>query len=318
VRGDPPQLSQAAALGSVTLVLLAIAAPIQRRMTTRRSFAVIGGRMKPSVIDLGMWRWPLFAAMLLLCLTLTILPVLSVVVASLMTRFGFFNLVQPWTLAHWEQAFSDSVFTLSLRNTLTVSASVAVIGAIAYSLVAYVIVRARGLRGRGTLDLVAWVPSVIPGALAGLGLLWMFLTTPIFKPFYGSILLLIAACLLTGTTLATQTFKTTFLQLKIDLEEAGRMAGANWLRTYLRVVLPLMGPTMIVVGTLLFLFSANATSSIIMLATSRTRTLSLLTLEFVRDGLREPAAVTTVIITIITASLALIARTMNREAVSSR
>ena len=58
-------------------------------------------------------------------------------------------------------------------------------------------------RGRGALDFVAWVPSIIPGALAGLGLLWMFLTTPIFKPFYGSIFLLIAACLLTGTTLAT-------------------------------------------------------------------------------------------------------------------
>jgi len=318
VRGDPPQLAQAAALGSITLVLLAIAAPIQRRLTTKRSYAVVSGRMQPSKIDLGMWRWPIFAGVLLLCLSLTLLPVLSVVAASLMTRFGFFNLPQPWTLAHWQQAFTDSVFVLSVKNTLTVSFSVAIVGAILYSLVAYVIVRGKDLWGRGVLDLVAWVPSVIPGALAGLGLLWMFLTTPVFTPFYGSMVLLIAACLLTGTTLATQTFKATLLQLKTELEEAGRMSGASWLGTYVRVVLPLLGPTMIVVGTLLFLFSANATSSIIMLATSKTRTLSLLTLEFVRDGLREPAAVTTVIITIITASLALIARNLNKEAVSTR
>ena len=86
----------------------------------------------------------------------------------------------------------------------------------------------------------------------------------------------------------------------------------------MRIVLPLLAPTLVVVATLLFLFTANATSSIVMLATSRTRTLSLLTLEFVRDGLREPAAVTTVIMTVITATLALVARRFGREAVGPR
>src|SRR5581483_2168446 len=200
VRGDPPQLAQAAALGSVTLVLLMIAAPIQRRMTTRRAYTTVGGRMKPAVADLGPWRWPLFGLMAVLTTMLVGLPVVSVLAASFMTRFGFFNLARPWTLAHWQQAFGDSVFILSLKNTLIVALSVAVLGAALYSFVAYVIVRGRGLRGRGTLDLVVWVPSVIPGALAGLGLLWMFLSTPVFKPFYGSIFLLIAACLLVGTT----------------------------------------------------------------------------------------------------------------------
>ncbi len=318
VRDEPPRLGQAAALGSITLVLLLIAAPLQRRLTTRRSFTTVSGRMQPALVDLGVWRWPVFAAVAFVVVALDVVPVASVLAASFMTRFGFFNLRQPWTLSHWQLALRDSVFRLSLTNTLLVALSVALLGAALYSLVAYVIVRGRVARGRGALDLVVWVPSIIPGALAGLGLLWMFLTTPVFKPFYGSIVLLIAACLLTGTTLATQTFKTTLLQLKAELEESARTAGASWLRTYFRIVLPLLGPTLVVVATLLFLFTANATSSIVMLATSRTRTLSLLTLEFVRDGLREPAAVTSVIITAITASLALVARRFGREAVGPR
>jgi iron(III) transport system permease protein len=317
VRGDPPQLSQAAALGSITLALLMIAAPIQRRMTTRRSFATVGSRMKPALIDLGVWRWPVFGLVSLLCLMLVALPIASVLAASFMTRFGFFALDKPWTLAHWQQALRDSVFMLSLKNTLTVSLSVALLGVALYSFVAYVIVRGRNVRGRAVLDFVLWVPSIIPGALAGLGLLWMFLTTPVFQPFYGTILLLVAACLLGGTTLATQTFKASLLQLKTELEEAGRTSGANWLSTYIRVVVPLLAPTLIVVGALLFLFSAQAVSPIIMLATTRTRTLSLLTIEFLRDGLREPAAVTTVIVTTVTASLALVARAFGREAVGS-
>jgi hypothetical protein len=64
----------------------------------------------------------------------------------------------------------------------------------------------------------------------------------------------------------------------------------------------------VLVATLKFMFAANATSSIILLATSDTRTLSLLTLDFVFEGLRESAAVSTIIITALTAGLALVAR----------
>ena len=311
VRGDPPQLGQAAALGSLTLVLLLVAAPLQRRLTMRRSYETLGGRMKPAPIRLGFWRWPVFALVLLLAILLVLVPLASVITASFMTRFGFFNL--PWTGAHWRQAFTDPVFLLSLKNTLVVSLSTALGGVFIFSLVAYVIVRAQRLRGRGLLDVIAWVPSIIPGALAGLGLLWMFLTTPVFEPFYGSLFLLVVACLLGMVTFGIQTFKAALLQMKADMEEAARTSGASWPRSYTRVVLPLLAPTLVAVGTLMFLFTANATSNIIMLASSSTRTLSLLTLELVRDGVPETAAVTVIIITGMTACMAFVARAVGQD-----
>jgi iron(III) transport system permease protein len=237
-----------------------------------------------------------------------------VIAASLMTRFGFFNL--PWTGAHWQQAFTDSVFLLSLKNTLIVSLSVAACGVLLFSLVAYLLVRRHQLRGRGTLDIVSWVPSIIPGALAGLGLLWMFLTVPIFMPFYGSLVLLVVACLLGMVTFGTQTFKAALLQMNAEMEEAAWTSGAGWLRGYVRVVLPLMAPTLVAVGTLMFLFTANATSSIIMLSSTSTRTLSLLTLELVRQGVPETAAVTVIIITVITTGLALVARALGQQRIA--
>jgi iron(III) transport system permease protein len=311
VRGDPPQLGQAAALGSITLLLLLFAVPLQRRLTMRRSYTTLGGRMRPAPIELGRWRWPVFAATALLAVLLVLVPVASVIAASFMTRFGFFNL--PWTTAHWRQAFTDSVFLLSLKNTVVVSLSTALAGVFLFSLVAYVIVRARGLWGRGPLDAIAWVPSVIPGALAGLGLLWMFLTTPVFEPFYGSLFLLVVACLLGMVTFGTQTFKAALLQMKAEMEEAARTSGASWARSYVRVVLPLLAPTLVAVGTLMFLFTANVTSNIIMLSSSSTRTLSLLTLELVRDGVPETAAVTVIIITAMTACMALVARAVGQD-----
>jgi iron(III) transport system permease protein len=308
VRQEPPLIGQATALGSITLLLLLIAAPVQRWLTTRRDYTTVTGRMKPTLTDLGPWRWPVFALVAMIVALLVLVPVLSALAGSLMTRFGFFNLRETWTLANWARTLGDATFMRSLTNTLIVALSAAAIGPLVFSVVAYVVVRAKGVWGRGLLDVILWVPSVIPGALAGLGLLWMFLGIPLFHPLYGTIILLIIACVMSAVTLSTQLFKAALLQLGSELEEASRLSGANLLITYRRIVLPLLAPMFIVVASLKFLFAANATSSIILLATSETRTLSLLTLDFVAEGLRESAAVVTLIITALTAAGALLAR----------
>jgi iron(III) transport system permease protein len=308
VREHPPELAQATALGSITLVLLMFAAPVQRWLTTRREYVTVSGRMRSSPIQIGRWRWAVFGLFALVAVLLVLVPLVSVLLASFMTRFGFFDLPRPWTLANWQRAFADPVFGRSLTNTLLLGGAAAIVGPLLLCGVAYVVVRARSVRGRGLLDLLLWIPSVIPGALAGLGLLWMFLGVPFLNPLYGTIFLLVIASIMSGITLATQVLKASLLQLGRELEDASRMSGASWPITYVHIVLPILAPTLVVVGTLKFLFAANATSSIILLATSETRPLSLLTLDYVREGLRESAAVTSLIIASLTTALALIAR----------
>jgi iron(III) transport system permease protein len=111
-----------------------------------------------------------------------------------------------------------------------------------------------------------------------------------------------------GVTVSTQLFKAAILHLGKEMEESSRMSGAGSIRTYFRIVAPLMAQTFVLVATLKFMFAANATSSVILLATSDTRTISLLTLDFVFEGLRESAAVTTIIITAMTTGVALLGR----------
>jgi ABC-type Fe3+ transport system permease subunit len=65
-----------------------------------------------------------------------------------------------------------------------------------------------------------------------------------------------------------------------------------------------------VVAAIKFMFAANAAGGIILLATSETRTLSLLALNFVADGQRESATVITVVITAITTGMAILVRTL--------
>jgi iron(III) transport system permease protein len=308
-RQEPPLVNQAAALGSVILLFLVAFIPIQRRLIARRQFTTVTGQFRPKIIDLGVWRLPATIFVGFVVFLLDVVPILSVFGGSFMTRFGFFNLPKTWTLEYWILAFSDPRILDGLKNTLIVACSAAVFGAIFFSLVGYILVRTK-FPGRGILDSICWLPSAIPGVLAGLGLLWMFLGTPLFRPFYGTLFLLVIASVLGGLTLSTQILKASFLQLGNELEEASRMSGAGFWRTYLRVVFPLMAQTMILVAVLKFMFAAQHTSSIILLATSETRTLSLLALDQVAAGYREVASITVIFIMLLTLGVALVARSL--------
>ena len=166
------------------------------------------------------------------------------------------------------------------------------------------------LPGRGILDSICWLPSAIPGVLSGLGLLWMFLGTPVFRPFYGTLFLLVIASVLGGVTLSTQILKANFIQLGNELEEASRMSGAGFWKTYFSIVLPLMAQTMVLIAVLKFMFASQHTSSIILLATSETRTLSLLALDQVAAGYREVASITVIFIMVLTLGVAVVARSL--------
>jgi iron(III) transport system permease protein len=307
VRSEPPMINQAAALGSVVLMFLVVMIPLQRWLIGRRTFVTVTSQMKPKIIDIGFWRWVVAASLLLVISMSVVVPVLSVAGGAFMTRFGFFHLPQTWTLEYWENALTNPGLISSLENTLIIAGSAAVIGTIVFSLTAYVLVRTK-LPGRGILDAICWLPSAIPGVLLGLGLLWMFLGTPIFRDLYGTLPLLVIGSILGGVTLSTQILKANFIQLGPQLEEASRMAGAGFWRTYWRVVVPLMAQSLILTAILKFLFAARNASTVIFLSTSETRPLSVLALDQIAAGNHEEASITVFLIILLTTGLAIVAR----------
>jgi iron(III) transport system permease protein len=172
------------------------------------------------------------------------------------------------------------------------------------------IVRTRW-KGRSILDSIIWVSAAFPGILSSLGLLMMFLSTPGLHWLYGSIWALMLVVIISGNTTGTNIFKGVMVQLGKDLEEAGRVSGAGWLRNYFFIVIPVLMPTMVLIGALNFISAASTTSSIILLASRETVTLSLLGLELASPEVsrREAAGVVSLVIMALTLGLALIART---------
>jgi iron(III) transport system permease protein len=310
---QPPQFSSATALSSMILFVMVPLIILQRRTVARRNYATVGGRYKGHRQSLGKWRLPVFFCLLAVALLITLVPLLFLTLASFMARFGFFSVAKPWTAVHWGRVIYDSVFLESLKNTLVLAGATAILSIVLFTLVAYVVIRTRFV-GRAALDFASWLPSTLPGIILGLGLLSLFLGTPLLRPFYGSMALLILATVISSMTLGVQIIKSALTQLGLELEEAAIVAGGSGWNSFKDIVVPIITPTLLLVGTLSFIAAARNVSTVALIATSRTRPLSLLQLDFLVDSRYESAAVIGIIVVVLTTGVALIARLLGLRA----
>jgi iron(III) transport system permease protein len=307
LRQDPPLFAEATALSSIILGCMLPFIVMQRWAIERRSFVTVSSHFRGHKIRLRRWRLPVFLLVLGVALLVTVVPFVFLVVATLMKLFGFFNIPEPWTTEHWSRVFGEQIFLNSVRNTLLLAAGTALAGVAFYTIAGYVAVRSR-FRGRAAVDLLSWLPSTLPGIILGLGLLSLFLGSPLLRPLYGSILLMVIATIVSSLPLGVQLIKSTFVQLGPELEEAAQVGGGNWWQGFRHVLLPLIMPTLLLVGAVSFIAAARNVSTIALLASGATRPLSLLQLDFMIESRYEAAAVVGVLVVLMTAGVALLAR----------
>jgi iron(III) transport system permease protein len=304
---SPPQYGVATVL---SILILAILLPIivwQQRYGARHAVATVTSKFKNQPQRLRQWRWPLFGLVSGMALIMTLLPITLVGLGTFMSVFGLFGVRDPWTLKNWQTVLHDVNFLSALWNSVVIAAGTALLAMSVFGLIAYLIVRTRFV-ARSALDFLVWLPSTLPGIVMGLGYLYLFLGTPVLRPIYGTTFILILVAALGSITLTTQVLKTNLRQLGAELEEASAASGASWWHTLRHVVVPLMAPSLAVVGVLAFSAAARATSQVALLATHNTQPLSILQLNLLTDNNFEAASVIGVFILLLTVGVAVIAR----------
>jgi iron(III) transport system permease protein len=305
---EPPEYAPATALGSIFLVLLLVMVALQRSYIGQRFYRTVTGRgFSVNPMSLGRWRWPIFAVVALIAFTVTIVPVIVLAMGTFMRAFGYFNIPNPWTVENWQRVLADPSLIRSLWNTVVVGLGTALTGAVFFALIAHVVVR-RQFVGKAILDFISWLPWAIPGILMGLALLWTVFETRVLLFLYGSVYLLIIALFIKSMPFGVQIAKSVLLQLGPELEEAARISGGSWLQCYRRVVVPLLTPTLIVIGLLGFMSAARDISTIVLLGSSQSRTMALLALDYAFGGQFERGSVVAFLTSLVVIVIALIAR----------
>ena len=203
---------------------------------------------------------------------------------------------------------SDPIFLVALKNSLIIASVTAVGGILLYSALAYLLVSRRTVIAP-LLESLCWIPHVLPGILLGLGVLWLFLATPLRFFLYGTVWGIAFALILADSPVTTQAFKAGLLQLGGDLEEAG--AGE---RRVLVLHVPAYSfcrswrPSPRAVGLMNFGSALTSISTPVLLYSHQSRPLAILLLEYSFTGELERAAALGLLITVIIGMMMLIGR----------
>ena len=315
---EPRAYGEATALGSVFLfVLAALLFFYWKFLPGGKKFTVVTGQGYSTLrVKLGKWRYIAFAVCLLYVAVTMLLPLTFLVIGSFMRRYGFFDIAAPFTLNHWYNMLSDPIFLVALKNSLIIATMTAIGGVLLYSSLAYLLVSRRTI-GAPLLESLSWIPHVLPGILLSLGVLWLFLATPLRFFLYGSVLGIAVALILADSPVTTQAFKAGLLQLGGDLEEAARVSGASWRYTYLRVLLPLLAPIAAAVGLMNFGSALTSISTPVLLYSHQSRPLAILLLEYSFTGELERAAALGLLITLIIGVMMLVGRKLGLQLAGS-
>jgi iron(III) transport system permease protein len=166
-------------------------------------------------------------------------------------------------------------------------------------------------RWQAPLDVLTWMPLTVPGIILGFGYLFMVLQVPMFRPLFGTLAVMIFVSFLGAMTLGVQILKVHMMQIGAEVEEAGRVVGGSWLRTFGGIITPLASPAIAIVGIMVFASTIRQVGSIILLSTGDTRVLTILQLEFLTEGVLGPASVIGVVIVLISLTAAALVRVIS-------
>ena len=183
------------------------------------------------------------------------LPIAVVIVFSFNRPKGRFNYTwEHFTIGNWTHWNAipgiQSAVELSLEIALIASLIATGLGTlIALALVRY------SFRGRGTTNLVIFLPLATPEIVLGASLLTMFLSfSSVFQLGFWTILI---AHVMFCVSFAVVTVKARLISFDRHLEEAAMDLGANEWTTFRKVTLPLIAPAILASLLLCFAISVD-------------------------------------------------------------
>jgi iron(III) transport system permease protein len=285
-----PDYEYATALSFSVMLLMFLLVVWQWRLLGGRAFQTVTGKgYAPSVIKLGWMRWVTFSFCILFFIVTTVLPVGQLIAGSFFKFFGFYS----WdmlTLEHYSAVFGNRDFWRATANTMELGLMGATATMVLGGIVAYVTTRTKW-RGRRIIDVLAWLPWMMPGMVLGVGFLWGFAMLPGPIPIYGTIWALLLAYMALGTPVAVRIMSGVYQQLSYDLEECSRVHGAGWWATLVRIIVALTWPSFAVGWVLTFFMVMRELSASILLYSVGSEVLSVVMLKLWTNGRAEEVSV---------------------------
>ena len=238
---------------SVVLVVLSIVTLYFYVRATRFSdrYATITGKgYRVKVIDIGFWRYLTFASVLLYFLAGIVVPFVVLIVVSMIPYFDYdtfmhfpFNAV----LTNYRTVLNHPSFMGGLYNSLVLSVSIAVVTVLLGIVMAFTIHRTKAA-GTKVFEFIGTLPLAFPPLVLSVGLLIIFIGTPLYNSLWALGLGLFVAYF----PYAFRNASGSIVNIHKELDEAAWVHGAKWRHVFFKITLPILKPS--VGGALFYIF----------------------------------------------------------------
>jgi len=276
----PPRYGSAGAFSVLLMIVVAATLYFYFRLTREgdRYQTVTGKGYRPTLINLGRWRYLAGAGLVTYSIVLLVLPFLIILWASVLPYYmqpGLEGLTKL-TLKNYVTALHFPKITDAIKNSVLLGLGSASFVMVLTLLASWLLVRTK-IRGRWLLDLMTTLPLLFPGIVMGLAILRFYLFVPI--PVYGTLWILLIAFVTRYIPYGIRYTHSGLLQLHKELEEASYVSGASWFSSMRRIILPLMTPSFLGGWIFIFLLSAKELSMSVLLVSPQTPVVSVAIFE---------------------------------------
>lgn len=308
-------------LGAASVLILLVVAAlmvVQSVMLGKSSrFVNVRGKApRPYVLPLGRVRWIGVAVILLYLLVGAIIPLIALILRSF--TFMLTPLMNPFESLTLEN-YSDLFTTPQYRETIVNSLIVSGVGALVVSFLATLaalIARRSQFRLRRLTEYLVLSSLAVPGIVLSIGLFWAFSSVPQAwgrDILLGTLLTLVIAFGIRALPLAFGSLASAIMQIHRELDDAARVSGADWVKTFASVLLRLLVPSFLSAIVLVFVVMMKEYAAAIFLATANTEIIGSTMLSLWAQGTTGPVAALAVVQVLICLAAAAIARPLTRK-----
>ncbi|SAL57717.1 ABC transporter permease [Caballeronia telluris] len=287
-------------MAAVAVCIIAITFPLvllQRRLLKSASkFVTVKGKAgRQTVLPLGTWRWVALAIVTLWLFLTVFVPLSGIVLRAFVTNWGEgVALREVLTVANFVDLFEQDNLVRAILNTLGIGVIGGALAVGFYSLVAFAGHR-RNDWGTKLLDYLVLLPRAVPGLLAGLAFLWIFLFVPGIKELKNSMWSIWIAYTVVWLAYGMRLIQSALLQVGPELEEAGRSVGGTRARVSLDVTLPLVRFGLLAAWLLIFMIFEREYSTAVYLLSPGTEVIGALLVSLWATGAVDQVAALSVI-----------------------
>ncbi|WP_454692041.1 ABC transporter permease [Achromobacter aloeverae] len=293
-------------MAAVTVVLICMTVPLvalQRRLmrTANRFVTMKGKASRARPLPLGKWRWAAGGVVAAWLFVTVVVPLVGVLLRAFVSNWGMgVRLVDVLSLEAFRAVFASPNLIRAIVNSVAIGVIGGALAVICYGFIGLAMHRRQDGVTR-FLDYSVLVPRAVPGLLAGLAFLWVFLFVPLWldnaldeggilsalpyaewlrenfvewlRSIRSTIFSVWVAYTVVWMAYGLRLISSTLLQVGPELEEAARSAGARRGQVTRHVTVPLARHGLVGAWLLMFLIFEREYSTGVYLLSPGTETI---------------------------------------------